>query len=319
MIDTPILLVVWRRPHTLLKVLQAIRPLSPSQIFVACDGPNPSRPGEADKVFATRRVIEKEIDWPCQINRLYSDVNLGCKLGPIRAITWFFDHVDAGIIIEDDCVPHHDFLPFCSALLEKYRHDQRVWCISGNNYQHSQWRGDGSYYFARIPLCWGWATWRRCWENYDAALSDWPNLRDSSLLDGVFPDPVERDYWSDKWQHSFDHSDVTWWDYQWSFTCVKNNGLSIEPNHNLVNNIGFGIDATHTFGIPETTSIDKGLANLVHPTFVLCDQDACRFTFDFKFSGMSIRKERKLIPRLRSKVLRFLNRVLLFIKRKFLR
>lgn len=314
MIETPVLLIIWRRPHTLLKVLRAIRPLSPTQIFVACDGPNPARPEEAEKVFATRRVVEKEIDWPCQIKRLYSDDNLGCKLGPIRAITWFFEHVEEGIILEDDCVPHNDFLPFCSALLEKYRHDKRVWSISGSNHQRGQWRGDGSYYFARIPLTWGWATWRRCWENYDADLVSWPLLCKSNLLDDVFVDPVEKEYWSDKWQYSFENTNVSWWDYQWSLTCVKNNGLSIEPNRNLVNNIGFGVDATHTIGIPVNTSINEGLTNIIHPTFVLCDHDACRFTFDYVFSGISMRKERQFLNRLRSNALNYFTRFLHVIR-----
>ena len=106
--DTPVLLIAWRRPHTLRQVINAIRPVAPTRLFVACDGPNPTRPGEAEKVAATREVIEHEIDWPCQIERLYSDVNQGCRLGVSRAITWFFEQVEEGIILEDDCVPHPD-------------------------------------------------------------------------------------------------------------------------------------------------------------------------------------------------------------------
>ena len=118
--NTPILLIAWRRPHTLRQVLDAIRPMIPSRPFVACDGPNPERPGEAEKVAATRQVIEQEIDWPCQIERLYPDVNQGCSLGVSRAITWFFDNVEEGIILEDDCVPHPDFFPYCTSLLEPF-------------------------------------------------------------------------------------------------------------------------------------------------------------------------------------------------------
>ena len=104
--DTPLLLIAWRRPHTLRQVIDAIRPVAPRRIFVACDGHNPERPGEAEKVAATRTVIEREIDWPCQIERLYTDVNQGSRLGVSRAITWFFEQVEEGIILEDDCVSH---------------------------------------------------------------------------------------------------------------------------------------------------------------------------------------------------------------------
>ena len=137
---TPLLLIAWRRPHTLRQVIDAIRPVEPTRLFVACDGPSPERPGEAEKVAATRAVIEHEINWPCKIERLYSDVNQGCRLGVSRAITWFFEQVEEGIILEDDCVPHPDFFLYCTTLLERYRHDTRVWCISGNNFRDGQWR-----------------------------------------------------------------------------------------------------------------------------------------------------------------------------------
>jgi len=119
--NCPILLIAWRRPETLRQVIDAIRPLAPSRIFVACDGPNPERPGEAEKVFATRAVIEHEIDWPCQIERLYYDVNQGCRLGVSRAITWFFQQVGESIILEDDCVPHPDFFPYYATMPENFR------------------------------------------------------------------------------------------------------------------------------------------------------------------------------------------------------
>jgi hypothetical protein len=114
--STPILLITWRRPHTLRQVIDTIRPVAPTHMFVACDGPNPERLGEAEKVAATRAVIEQEIDWSCQIERLYSDVNQGCRLGVSRAITWFFEQVEEGIMLEDD-VHQPTVFPYCPTLL----------------------------------------------------------------------------------------------------------------------------------------------------------------------------------------------------------
>ena len=124
--DTPLLLTAWRRPHSLRQVINAIRQVAPKRLYVACDGPNPERPGEDEQVATSRAVIETEIDWPCQIERLYSDVNQCCRLAVSRAITWFFEQVEEGIILEDDCIPHPDFFIYCTALLERYRHDTRV-------------------------------------------------------------------------------------------------------------------------------------------------------------------------------------------------
>ena len=283
--DTPVLLITWRRPHTLRQVIDAIRPLAPSLLFVACDGPNPERLGEAEKVAATRAVIEHEIDWPCQIERLYSDVNQGCRLGVSRAISWFFEQVEEGIVLEDDCVPHPDFFPYCTALLERYRHDMRVWCISGNNFQNGKWRGDGNYYFGCIPLIWGWATWRSRWQYYDAELTQWPSLRDSGLLESIFRDPMERKYWSRIWQRLLDQGKPDTWDYQWTFTCLANGGLTAIPNRNLVSNVGFGEDATHTTGGAINTVISEGVDSNQHPSFPLRNAAADRYTFDHVFGG----------------------------------
>jgi hypothetical protein len=283
--DTPLLLIAWRRPHTLRQVIEAIRPVAPTRLFVACDGPNPERPGEAEKVAATRAVLDQEIDWPCQIERLYSDVNQGCRLGVSRAITWFFDQVEDGIILEDDCVPHPDFFPYCATLLERYRHDTRVWCISGNNFQNGQWRGDGSYYFSRYNHCWGWASWRRCWQHYDGNLTQWPALRDSGLLETIFEDPLERQYWSAIWQRLVDEGKPDSWAYRWTFTCLVNGGLTTLPNRNLVSNVGFGVDGTHTTSGPSLTGRTEALGRVDHPSFMLRNKDADCYTFTNTYIG----------------------------------
>ena len=285
MMDTPLLLIAWRRPHTLKQVIDAIRPSSPTRVYVACAGPNPDRPGEAEKVAMTRALIEKEIDWPCQIERLYSNVNQGCRLGVSRAISWFFEHVEHGIILEDDCVPHPDFFLYCSTLLERYKYDTRIWCISGNNFQDGQWRGDGSYYFSRYNHCWGWASWRRCWQQYDANLITWPVLRDSGLLNTVFENPDERVYWSRIWQKLVATGKPDTWDYQWTFTCLINGGLTALPNRNLIRNVGFGEDATHTTDGEVKTDVFEGIDPNRHPSLLLRDIEADAYTFNNSFGG----------------------------------
>ena len=311
--NCPILLIAWRRPETLRQVIDAIRPLAPSRIFVACDGPNPERPGEDEKVAASRQVIEKEIDWPCQIERLYSDVNQGCRLGVSRAIDWFFEHVDEGMILEDDCVPHPDFFPYCATLQERYRNDTRVWCISGANFQNGQCRGEGSYYFSRYNHCWGWASWRRCWQHYDAELSQWPALRDSGLLETIFEELHEREYWSAIWQRLVDEGKPDTWDYQWPFTCLANGGLTALPNRNLVSNVGFGEDGTHTTVKAQPTKVDHGLGILNHPSFLLRSSAADAYSFDHHFSGASKHRIRHLLHRAKAHLYYHLNYLPLYL------
>jgi hypothetical protein len=282
----PLLLLAWRRPHTLRQVIDALRPVAPKLIFVACDGPNPERPGEAEKVNATRQMIEHEIDWPCQIERLYSDTNQGCRLGVSSAISWFFEQVEEGIILEDDCVPHTDFFLYCANLLDRYRNDGRIWCLSGSNFQNGLWRGDGSYYFSQYNHCWGWATWRRCWQHYDGDLQQWPALRNSGLLDSIFDDPIERRYWSRIWQRLLDECKPDSWAYRWTFSVLANGGLTALPNVNLVRNVGFGMDATNTSGREAIApNLIGGLSMTKHPAFILRDAEADRYTFSNVLAG----------------------------------
>lgn len=320
-VDCPVLLIAWRRPQTISIVIDAIRQVSPNRLFIACDGPNPAHPGEAEKVEATRKVIEDRIDWHCNISRLYSDENQGCRLGPIRAINWFFEQVDEGIILEDDCVPHPDFFAYCATLLQRYREDRRVWCIGGSNFQRGNIRGKGSYYFSRYPHTWGWATWRRCWDHYDADLRSWPKVRQSTYLDSIFEDRYEQLHWSEFWERLYTNAlPNTCWDYQWCLTCMVNGGLTALPNHNLVRNIGFDADATHTpyanaepgslarFVIDSTSQLEGFSSALTHPPFILRDVAADRFEFEHKLGGMAMKRQRRFHRRLVRSLRRCLGR-----------
>jgi hypothetical protein len=272
--NVPILLIAWRRPDAIKAVIDAIRPHKPTLIFVACDGANPSIPQDILKVNRTREVINTSFNWPCKVHTLFSDSNLGCKYGPIAAINWFFNHVDEGIILEDDCVPAPDFIPFCTALLERYRNDTRVWSISGSNFLANNRYFKTSYYFSHYPHTWGWATWRRCWSVYDGLISTWPSFLEANLIHSAFPNPTEKYYWQKIWSMIYANPSYNAWDYQWIFTCISNSGLGIIPSVNLVSNIGYGVDATHTIKLPQSSRTGQILSPIVHPSFIIRDDSA---------------------------------------------
>ena len=132
--DTPVLLLTFNRPDTTVQVLEAIRAARPTRLFVASDGPRPNVPTDAERVAATRALVDEMIDWPCHVEYRYSDTNQGCGIGVASAISWFFEHEEAGIILEDDTVPSASFFLFCDELLERYREDERIGMISGTNH-----------------------------------------------------------------------------------------------------------------------------------------------------------------------------------------
>ena len=242
----PVVLIVFNRPDVTARVAEAVAKARPSKVFVVSDGPRPDRPGEAEKCAATRAVIER-IDWPCEVVKKYSDINLGCGRGPTTGIDWVFEQTDRAIILEDDCLPHASFFRYCDELLELYGDDERIMQITGSNFQRGHKRGDASYFLSHFKICWGWATWRRAWRHMDMGVKRWSALRDTSWLADLVGDVRVAQHWAAKFEGAYRaRGMIDYWDYQWLFATWVHNGLCIMPNVNLISNIGFGEDATHT-------------------------------------------------------------------------
>ena len=242
----PVALIIFNRPDVTSCVAEAVAKARPPRVFVVADGPRPDRPGEAEKCAATRTVIER-IDWPCEVVKKYSDVNLGCGRGPTLGIDWVFEQTDRAIILEDDCLPHPSFFRYCDDLLELYRDDERIMQIAGSNFQRGHKRGDGSYFLSQFKICWGWATWRRAWRHMDMGVKLWPALRNTSWLVDLVGDARVAQHWAAKFEDAYRASGmINYWDYQWLFATWMHNGLCIMPNVNMISNIGFGAEATHT-------------------------------------------------------------------------
>lgn len=244
-IETAVLFLVFNRPETTARVFEAIRAAAPKRLYVAADGPRPDRPGEASRCAEVRGVASRA-DWPCELHTLFRDHNLGCKLAVSQAITWFFEHEEEGVILEDDVLPVPSFFPFCEALLERYRDDARVAMIGGCNHLTQRHRGPASYFFSAHINIWGWATWRRAWSAYDVRMQAWPGWDAAGgLLQWLNGNRCMADYW--RWQFDRSHrARVDTWDYQWIFACWRAHGLTVLPSHTLTLNLGFGPDATHT-------------------------------------------------------------------------
>ena len=254
--------------------------------LIIADGPRPGHPTDADRCRETREVVA-QIDWPCEVQRNYSDVNLGCKLRVSSGLDWVFDQVERAIVLEDDCIPHEDFFSFCDNLLDRYENDPRVWVITGNNFQHGKKRGQASYYFSKFNHCWGWATWRRAWKHYRVDIPFWPQWKSTSDWRKKLPDPLERQVWSDLLDR-VKRGEIDTWDYQWTACVWHHGGLTATPNVNLVTNIGFGPDATHTVSSGDQDGLPiHPLGVLTHPEKVKQDQAADRLVFDHNFGGLT--------------------------------
>lgn len=232
-----VLFLIFNRPDTTRQVFEAIRKARPGKLFVAADGPRPDRSNEADLCAETRKVVQ-QVDWECEIKTLFRDRNLGCRAAVSSAVSWFFGHVEEGIILEDDCLPDPSFFPFCRELLEMYRHDDRVMHISGDNFQFGRQVGPASYYASQFCHIWGWAGWRRVWKLYDPDMRDYPDFVKQSGFSKALRFRDMRRYYRVMYDRVF-QGKLDTWDHQLSYTILKHNGLCIIPNVNLVENIGF--------------------------------------------------------------------------------
>jgi hypothetical protein len=226
------------------KVFEQIKKCKPSRLFIAADGPAEGAVKDEEKCMQSRKIIE-QIDWHCEVDTLFREKNLGCKVAVSSGIDWFFSNVEKGIILEDDTLPNLSFFRFCEELLEYYNDDDRIMMISGDNFQFGKMPLKYSYYFSRYTHIWGWATWRRAWRYNDIDMKLWPELMDSEALVEILGNKKEASYWTKIFSNAYSGNRDAW-GYCWLLACWLQNGLNIIPSVNLISNIGFGYGSTHT-------------------------------------------------------------------------
>ena len=266
----PVLFLVFNRPERTREVFSAIRAARPSRLFVAADGPRPERLGEAERCSAVR-AIATSVDWPCEVYTFFRDTNLGCGRAVSEAISWFFSQVPEGIVLEDDCLPDPSFFGFCSALLERYRTDKRVFKIAGTN-PLGRWPGPESsdYFYSSFGYSWGWASWNDRWACFDLKLVDWPCFERISHAQ-FYPFSSQR---NQEFCATY-AGQIDTWDYQWHFAISRNHGLVAVPKVNLIRNSGFEAEATHTrnaFSLYARNPVGHLQAPYRAPRFLLPDR-----------------------------------------------
>ena len=278
-LNTPVAFIIFNRPDTTQKVFGEISKARPPKLLVIGDGARPNRPGEAERVAATRAIIQ-QVNWPCEVLCNFSDRNLGCKVRVSSGLDWVFEQVPEAIILEDDCLPDPSFFRFCEELLEKYRENQRVGMISGDNFQFGRRYNEDSYYFSRYMHIWGWATWRDRWSGtYDVNMSSWPHMRDSDGFAKLIGNAKEAAFWTRIFNDVY-FGKVDTWDHQWAYANWVNKRYGILPTVNLISNIGFGADATHTVRASNLASLPTYSMGfpLLHPCEVRTNDVADAFT-----------------------------------------
>lgn len=310
-VNTAILLLVFNRPKATVKVLDSIRQVRPPRIYVSADGPRSYIDTDQEKILSVRKCVLENIDWDCEMRTCFHDRNLGCGLAVSSAINWFFKHELEGIILEDDCIPSISFFRFAEDMLIRYRSDTRVMSIAGTNIQSHE-PVEFSYIFSKFSLMWGWATWRRAWKLYDYHMLEWPRLRQTKWLYSIGLGTL---YFRQTWTLNFDNTcsgNVDTWDYQWIYTCWREHGLTILPSVNLVQNIGFGSDATHTqkkHPLFMNLEAQQMTWPLQHPTQIEVSYESDRFIAQNWFGGSRIALAKALLALALRNIWRIFNKI----------
>ena len=266
----PVLFLVFNRPEPTRRVFDAIRAARPSRLYVAADGPRTAREGE-HKLCAQVRSIATAVDWPCHLRTFFRDENAGCAMGVSTAISWFFNNEPEGIILEDDCLPDESFFSFCTDQLHRWRDDHRVGQICGFNLIPEHSPKDADYFASHFGWSWGWASWRRAWQSYDITMKTWQVFKQKRLHN-------QHPFYRERIRLFDETADFGWnasWDYQWHYALASQGQLSLIPAANLISNIGFTSEATHTFTAdplrtrPATTLLKA--KDWRDPQFILAD------------------------------------------------
>lgn len=275
-------MMVFNRPELAEGLARIVATNAPPAVYVACDGPR--SPAEADVVAETLRRVRAVLDDSGTTTyELVREKNLGCKRAVEEAITWFFDREEAGIVLEDDCHPSPTFFGFCDLMLDRYRLDERVMHVSGYSEGSS-----GGYRFSRFPAVWGWATWRRAWHHYPLTL---PQMDPPSIerMRAAFSRREHLLFFVERWER-VRAGDLDTWDFSWVYAVRSQGGLAVQPNINLVRNVGFGDDrAAHTRR-PDTLvdanhARDTGLGSFGEPPLLLPDDRSDHAFFRSRMAG----------------------------------
>ncbi|WP_448380241.1 glycosyltransferase family 2 protein [Gloeomargarita sp.] len=288
-LKAPVAFFIFNRPHLTAQVFAVIRQVAPKKLFIVADGPRHAE--EAVRCEQTRSLVA-HIDWDCQVERNYAERNLGCRQRVASGLDWVFAQTDRAIVLEDDCLPNHSFFRFCDELLERYQDHERVMAITGNNHQRGREVTPYSYYFSKYFHCWGWASWRRAWQYYDVTMKLWPEFRDGGYVEFISDSKYETRYWLQKFEQMY-RGQIDTWDYAFMFACFSQSGLVATPRVNLVTNIGFGAEATHTHNphSPLANMPTQELGEITHPPFIARNLAADQFVFDQVFDGAKLRQQ----------------------------
>lgn len=279
---TPVLFITFNRLDTTRQVFEAIRAVQPETLYLFSDAGREGKPEEQQQVVEVRKWLLEQINWPCKINTLFLQENMGPRYAIGHAVNWMFEQQVRGIVLEHDCLPDSTFFSFCEQMLERYNDHEKVMHITGNNFLFDRIKVEGSYYFSNLSNpTWGWATWKRAWKFYNPDMPEFPLFLSENGFDRFVRSTRVKRYYKEIYTRLFE-GEIFTWDYQWSFAIWRRKGLCITPASNLVSNIGYGVKAIHTSDVNDQFAFIpiSSIQAIAHPSDMDVNSNADNFVLE---------------------------------------
>lgn len=284
--DVPVVLFAFNRPHLLKKHYEILQQLRPKKLFLVVDAARNGK-DEAEEVEQCKSSFD-EVSWECDVIKVFAAENMGCDSRIKSGLDYVFSQVEYAIILEDDCIPEISFFWFCRELLLKYKNEPIIKYIAGSN-QIRNYKITDSYIFTYNAWTWGWATWKRAWQEQIDIKANWEDAK--LQIDSI--NTISQNEKKGMIQTLENHiiKNEMPWDYNFTISMLIKNGLSIVPRCNLIVNAGFSGNATHTTGkIDGYVSKSEPMQfPLVHPE-TICEKKGYHYKA-YRFLNPSIWKK----------------------------
>lgn len=242
--ELALLVIAYLRPDNLEFILDTAIDAGVKIIYISIDYPkNPTKDNLElhNQVISVARKYRNCSQYTIHI--VEREFNVGCSAAVLSSCDWFFNNVEKGIVLEDDCIPTSDFFEYCRDALKIVQNDEGIWIACGTQFAPRSL--SHTWVLSKYPLTWGWATTSIKWKEMSASLREsegkLPRFKSRNIS---FPEAI---YWdAGALRATRGISDA--WDTPLVQKMLLNSKLAILPNVSLVSNIGNDEFATHTHG-----------------------------------------------------------------------
>lgn len=274
---TPVLFITFARPEYARQIFNQLRAIKIPSLYLYSNKARADHPDEIKKNEEIRSWIN-EIDWECDIHTFFRDEYVDVYTSVQSAIDWVFNNEEQAIILEEDCLPARAFFEYVDRYIDKYKDDESVMLLSGDNYAKGIDYNGADHIKCSTFCMFGWASWSKKWKSLNMRY-DIDTFLNSNALETYYPTKRIQNFWKSYYKNIKGFLTRTHcWDYMLSINCIMNNLYVIVPTEHLVQNIG--VYGAHSNGV-EDAGKQKSIPLNSHYSFtgILSDKEVS-MTYD---------------------------------------